>query len=463
MNIRLTHVAIVAIASALVVAHAQAHAAPRAANQAAARADTGTQSASAAPDLSSVRVCTLPGSPSAELDKAVARAVLSTAGITARFAKRGIDDDGGDDGISAHELSQSLQRDCDVIAGFPRSSVADGSDSQLLFSSGYLHSGYVTVRLRGTRAAAASVAEADGKVTIAATWSSPAQLIAVQQKDARFDLETSSELTVDALAKGRAQRAIVWYPAVVAYRRAHPQHQFDVALAVSPYADWNLVFASGPGTQALQQRIDAALTTLRDDGRLAALTRNWMLPAGTSAGAALPASPANAANAASRHAALAVAVARSPARYLDGPRAPSPRAGFMRASGTSTGGGFIKVAASSGGPAPSFDRDQVAHGEHLYADSCAKCHGEKLEGITAPALNGPSFAPAANSHLTIGGIYQYMSTNMPADKPGKMSDEEYADLMAFLLYTNGYDTGDAKLTAQAAQTSKTPLNAGPRH
>jgi hypothetical protein len=35
--------------------------------------------------------------------------------------------------------------------------------------------------------------------------------------------------------------------------------------------------------------------------------------------------------------------------------------------------------------------------------------------------------------------------------------------MAFLLYTNGYDAGSAKLTAQAAQSSTTPLNAGPRH
>jgi len=52
---------------------------------------------------------------------------------------------------------------------------------------------------------------------------------------------------------------------------------------------------------------------------------------------------------------------------------------------------------------------------------------------------------------------------MPADRPGKMTDQEYADLMAFLLYTNGYDAGAAKLTAEAAQSSTTPLNAGPRH
>ncbi|RZF31271.1 transporter substrate-binding domain-containing protein [Paraburkholderia sp. UYCP14C] len=430
MNIRLTQVA---LASALVAGAAQvaAHA--------------------AAQTSSSVRVCTMPGSPSAELDKSVARAVLSTAGIAATFASRGIDDDGGDDGISAHELSKSLQRNCDVIAGFPRSSIADGSDSHLLFSQGYLHSGYVSVTLRGAHAANTGAAAPDGKITIAATWSSPSQLIAVQQKNARFDLETTSALTVDALAKGRAQRAIVWYPAVVAYRHAHPQRHFDVAAAESPYADWNLVFASGPDKQPLQKRIDDALTRLRNDGRLAALTRNWTLPATIASGSASTPTPLT------THANLE----RNPARYLDGPTQASPRADVWRVSGMPAAGGFIKVAATT--EAPSFDHDQVSHGEHLYADSCAKCHGEKLEGNTAPSLMGPAFAPAANSHLTIGGIYQYMSTNMPADHPGKMSDEEYADLMAFLLYTNGYDTGSAKLTAQAAQSSKTPLNAGPRH
>ncbi|MCG5079091.1 substrate-binding periplasmic protein, partial [Paraburkholderia tagetis] len=254
MNIRLTHIA---LAAALAAGAAQ----------------------SSAQAASSVRVCTLPGSPSAELDTSVARAVLDTAGIAATFSTRGIDDNSGDDGISARELTQSLQRDCDVIAGFPRSSVADGADSHLLFSQGYLHSGYVSVTLRDAHGAHTGVAPADGKITIAATWSSPSQLIAVQQKNARFDLENTSELTVDALARGRAQRAIVWYPAVVAYRRAHPGQQFDVASAGSPYADWNLVFASGPGTQSLQKRIDGAITRMRGDGRLAALTRGWALPA----------------------------------------------------------------------------------------------------------------------------------------------------------------------------------------
>ncbi len=110
---------------------------------------------------------------------------------------------------------------------------------------------------------------------------------------------------------------------------------------------------------------------------------------------------------------------------------------------------------------PSFDRAQIAHGKSLYGSNCAKCHGANMQGITAPALSGPAFAPATGSHLTIGGIYTYMSTNMPADRPGKLKDDEYADLMAYLLNANGYAPGSAKMTGDSARGSTMLLNAGP--
>ena len=86
-----------------------------------------------------------------------------------------------------------------------------------------------------------------------------------------------------------------------------------------------------------------------------------------------------------------------------------------------------------------------------------------MQGVTAPALQGPAFAPASNSHLTVGGIFTYMATNMPADRPGKLKDQDYADIMAFLLMSNGYKPGGAKMTADSARSSKLPLNAGPAH
>lgn len=76
-------------------------------------------------------------------------------------------------------------------------------------------------------------------------------------------------------------------------------------------------------------------------------------------------------------------------------------------------------------------------------------------------MSGPSFAPLSHSHLTIGGVFGYMATNMPADQPGKLKDDEYADLMAFLLASNGYVAGNDKLTADTARASTAPLVAGP--
>ena len=129
----------------------------------------------------------------------------------------------------------------------------------------------------------------------------------------------------------------------------------------------------------------------------------------------------------------------------------------------SMAGHFIRVSAGAPADAPSFDHTQAMHGKSLYANSCATCHGAQLQGVTAPALIGPAFAPAANAHLTIGGVYSYMASNMPADRPGKMKDQDYADIMAFLLLSNGYRPGAGKMTAATAGTSSTPLNAGPSH
>ncbi|WP_175973158.1 transporter substrate-binding domain-containing protein [Burkholderia sp. BCC1047] len=372
-----------------------------------------------------VRVCTLPGSPTTALDRSVAREVFRAAGIAATFNTRGVDDNGDDDGISASELTKSLERDCDVIAGFPRSAIADASGSKMTFSQGYLRSGYVSVSLPD------APAPSGAKETIAATYGSPSQLIAAQQTNARFDLENTSEKTIGALAAGRAQRAIVWYPSVVAYERAHPKQRFKVAATASPYSDWQLSFAFGPGKDALQKRIDATLAQMSGNGRLASLTRGWTLPA-------------DIAQAAATHA---------PGRFLDGAIASAQRPARS---------GFIKVSTSEGSGVPSFDQAQVQHGKKLYGDACAKCHGDQLEGNTAPALSGESFAPEGKSHITVGGIFLYMSSNMPADRPGKMTAQEYEDLMAFLLYSNGYDASQSKLTADIANASKAPLIAGPR-
>lgn len=392
-----------------------------------------------APANAAIRVCTFEGSPSSVVDRAVAREAFKAARIDASFAVDAIA--GGDeDGVSLKELRRALMQRCDVIAGFPRSSVADDASPDLVFSRGYLHAGYVSVQVASPGNPAGAAGAQAG--VVAATYGSPAQLIAVQAHGVTLDLENTPALTVAAVAEGRAQRAIVWYPAVVAYRQAHPQQRFDVAAAQSPYADWHLVFAFASRHAATGARIDRALSAMQADGRLAALTREWDMPAGLAAAASRADRPRTA--------------------WSDGAPRAGTRAGIMPAVlGASARGAFVRVSAQSPSEVPSFDAAQVSRGKKLYASACAKCHGAKLEGVTAPALTGPSFAPAGNSHLTIGGIFGYMSTNMPADRPGKLKPQDYADIMAFLLNSNGYRPKAEKLTADVAKASATPLNAGP--
>jgi mono/diheme cytochrome c family protein len=404
-----------------------------------------SSSALAAPP---VRVCTFAGSPSAALDTVVAKRAFAAAGVAATLVENGIGG-GDDDGVSLKELHRTLGHGCDVIAGFPRSSAADGSGSEMRFSRGYLRADYVSVRA-GARANGQGAGTARGAdAVVAATYGSPSQLIAVQEQHVHFVLEATPESTVDAVAAGRAARAIVWYPAVVAYQQAHGAQPFDVRRTRSPYSNWQLVFAFDSKAAALQRKVDLALDAMTADGRLAKLTRAWTLPestACTDAGRARPATFA----------------------YLDGPVAGVGH-GLARDAqfGPRNAGRIVMVSSDAAATAaqapgaPSFDRAQVAHGKTLYGSACAKCHGANLQGNTAPALSGPAFAPASGSHLTIGGIFTYMSTNMPADRPGKLKDADYADIMAYLLNANGYAAGTVKMTADAARGSTTMLNAGP--
>lgn len=412
-----------------------------AASVAAVLALTMTPRATAAP----LRICTFAGSPTAALDRVVARETLKTAGIAAALTQLG--GAGDDDGVSLKELRTTLRRGCDAIAGFPRSraadaaGAADAADAGMLFSRGYLSTSYVSVAAASPRQAQASVAPE----IVAATYGSPSQLIAVQEKHVRFVLETTPEQTVAAVAEGRAQRAVVWYPAVVAYQLAHGGGHFDLRKTRSPYSDWQLVFAFGAHAKRLRHRIDDALRVMAADGRLASLTRAWVPPADIQAAQAQP--PAFA--------------------YLDGGSPVGPRSDALRHADDAARalGYVIKVSDAAGAnvaAAPSFDRTQALHGKRLYASHCAKCHGADMQGITAPALSGAAFAPASNAHLTIGGVYAYMATNMPADRPGKLKDQEYADIMAFLLNANGYAAGGAKMTADSVKASTAPLNAGPQ-
>lgn len=98
-----------------------------------------------------------------------------------------------------------------------------------------------------------------------------------------------------------------------------------------------------------------------------------------------------------------------------------------------------------------FTVDQVATGRVEYGAKCATCHGSQLQGTGAPALRGRSFGLQWN-RKTLGDLYAYVHKQMPLGAPETLEQQDYADIVAFVLAQNGLPAGVDKFTPQ------TPMN-----
>ncbi len=126
-------------------------------------------------------------------------------------------------------------------------------------------------------------------------------------------------------------------------------------------------------------------------------------------------------------------------------------------------GGAEAGAPAAGAPstAASTTGDQTAVGAKLYAENCASCHGNGGEGnAKAPAVVGrgalPLDPPAGHKRTakfhTAADIFQFVKANMPPDKPGSLTDEQYAAILTFDLKANGVDMTGKKLDATTASS-----------
>jgi mono/diheme cytochrome c family protein len=96
-----------------------------------------------------------------------------------------------------------------------------------------------------------------------------------------------------------------------------------------------------------------------------------------------------------------------------------------------------------------YSADQAKQGEALYHQNCASCHGDMLEGKDqAPPLTGPDFAMNWNG-ATLGDLFDKIQLSMPADKPGQLTRDQNAAILAFILNGNQFPAGDQPLPTDA--------------
>jgi alcohol dehydrogenase (cytochrome c) len=106
-----------------------------------------------------------------------------------------------------------------------------------------------------------------------------------------------------------------------------------------------------------------------------------------------------------------------------------------------------------------FTTAQADAGEAVYQAHCVSCHGQALESPTAPDLKGPAFASVwGRDDRSLESLYYITRTTMPRDAGNSLSEEEYLNVIAFILRENGYPGGDNELKADRPAMSEIRLS-----
>ena len=101
-----------------------------------------------------------------------------------------------------------------------------------------------------------------------------------------------------------------------------------------------------------------------------------------------------------------------------------------------------------------FTSAQARSGQRVYERDCASCHGQELRGgEMAPGIAGSDFI-VFWVDLSVGALFERIKVSMPEDGPGRLTDEEYTDVVAYLLDQNGYPAGESELAADKAEMDK---------
>ena len=94
-----------------------------------------------------------------------------------------------------------------------------------------------------------------------------------------------------------------------------------------------------------------------------------------------------------------------------------------------------------------FTAAQARRGRRVYRQNCEACHGPDLKGAElGPSLAGGDFI-VFWTELSVGSLFERIRVSMPEDGPGRLTDEEYTDVVAYLLDANDYPAGDQELPA----------------
>jgi len=110
----------------------------------------------------------------------------------------------------------------------------------------------------------------------------------------------------------------------------------------------------------------------------------------------------------------------------------------------------------------------VAAGREVFAARCAKCHGEKAQGLVGPPLvGGQGTLNTAKPLKTVGSFWPYATTvwdyvnrAMPFNQPGLLKAPEVYAVVAYILNLNGIIGSNQVMDAKSLPKVRMPNRDG---
>jgi mono/diheme cytochrome c family protein len=93
-------------------------------------------------------------------------------------------------------------------------------------------------------------------------------------------------------------------------------------------------------------------------------------------------------------------------------------------------------------------RQQISSGRETYDDDCAQCHGKNLQGVSGPALSRTALV----SFGTADQLLSFISDQMPLGAAGSLSQQQYENIVAYLLDQDNLLPPGEGISAQDVKT-----------
>lgn len=119
-----------------------------------------------------------------------------------------------------------------------------------------------------------------------------------------------------------------------------------------------------------------------------------------------------------------------------------------------SGGGSLEAQSSEASTAEGvFTEDQADRGKEVFEWVCSECHlPAEFKGIIDDWAGSSVF-----------DVYDGIRTTMPEDGPGSLRNQEYIDVVAYILDLNGVPAGSGELASEPDLMRDIRVAAPPQH